>query len=297
MNPERDTAGAVRVWLHEDATDNADRVLDAVLAELDATPQRRPRSFGDGFRTMKAAWLGYGLAAISLVVAATLGLSLLSHRVASPPTRSVSPTPVASPAVSPPPRLPGTPVQGGRYTLAASLGITVEAPPSGWDGTCCPGDPMIFKEADIPAFAAFRFADASLMVVYEDPCNWSQSETQQPSGAAAIAAALSALPGRSGTEPESVIVGGTAAVHVRLKVPDNADFGGCYGHQYRTWNTLIGDPRDQEAPGQIDDIYLVDIGPKTVVFDLGYFPETSKADRRALTAMLDSIRIQPPVSP
>lgn len=297
MNRERDTAAAVRAWLREDARDNADRVLDAVLAQLDATPQRRSRWVAAGFPTMNRSWLAYGFAALSLAAAAIIGLNLVSDRVASPPTPA--PTAAPTPVTPPPPRLSaGGPLFGGRYTLAGALGITVEAPANGWTGRCCPGDPAIFNDADGPApYAAFRFADATQIIVYNNPCDWAHSVTQEPSGAAAIAAALSALPGRSGSEPEQVSLAGTTAVHVRLKVPGKADFGSCYGHLYRTWNTLAGDSRDQEGPGQIDDIYLVDIGAKTVLFDLGYFPETSKSDRRALTAMLESIRISPPFSP
>lgn len=288
MNSERDAARVVRVWLREDGEENADRVLDAVLTELDAIPQRRSTGTFGRFRGMKAGWLGYGLAAISLAAVALLGLNLLSHRVAAPPTATSAPTP----AVSAPPRLAGAPLNGGRYMLAGAHGITVEAPARGWAGYCCPGDPVIFNEEDPPRFASLRYADATLMTLYLDPCHWSQSKTQVPKGAAAIAAAMSALPGRSGSKPEAVTVGGRPAVHVRLTVPRDASAGDCDGHEYRTWSVGAGDPRDQEGPGQIDDIYLVDIGGSTVVIDASYFPETSMADRRALNAMLDSLRIE-----
>jgi hypothetical protein len=52
-----------------------------------------------------------------------------------------------------------------------------------------------------------------------------------------------------------------------------------------------GDPRDQDGPGEIDDIYLIDLGLSTVAIDLSYFPGTSIGDRRALVAMLQSVRI------
>jgi hypothetical protein len=42
MNTDRDTARIFRSWLRTDEHDSADRVLDHVLAVLDATPQHRP---------------------------------------------------------------------------------------------------------------------------------------------------------------------------------------------------------------------------------------------------------------
>ena len=41
MNPERDTTRIVRSWLENGVTDLPDRVLDTVLDQLPATPQRR----------------------------------------------------------------------------------------------------------------------------------------------------------------------------------------------------------------------------------------------------------------
>ena len=41
MDTERDVTRIVRSWLRTDEHESADRVLDNVLALLDATPQRR----------------------------------------------------------------------------------------------------------------------------------------------------------------------------------------------------------------------------------------------------------------
>lgn len=290
MNSERDAARAVRMWLRDGGSENADRVLDAVLVELDTVPQRQPRRMFGRLPSMQAGWLGYGLAAISLVAVALFGLRLVSDRVAAPPTSTSVPSPFASPGASIPPRLNGE-LSGGRYTLAGAHRLTVEAPQSGWAGFCCPGSAGIFNGDDPPRFASLRYADVTLMTIYLDPCHWSTGETLQPKGAADIAAALSRLPGRSGTTPQAVTVAGRAAVHVRLTVPGDASISACYGHEYRTWNVGAGDPRDQDGPGEIDDIYLIDLGLSTVAIDLSYFPGTSIGDRRALVAMLQSVRI------
>ena len=286
MRDQRDTVRIVRRWLDEGTYDRADRVLDVVLAQLDATPQRRAGWLPRWIST-PAKSLRYGIAA-AFIIAVVVAANVLPRSVAGP-----APTPTPAPtAASAPPRLPNAVLNGGRYLLAGAHGITVEAPARGWAGYCCPGDPVIFNEEDLRRFASLRYADATLMILYLDPCHWSQSKTQVPKGASAIAAALSALPGRSGSSPEAVTFGGRLALHVRLTVPGDASIGDCYGHEYRTWNVGAGDPRAQEGPGQIDEIYLVDIGGSTVVLDASYFPETSMADRRALDAMLDSLRIE-----
>ncbi len=41
MTTDRDTTRMVRSWLRTDEHESADRVLEAVLASLDTTPQRR----------------------------------------------------------------------------------------------------------------------------------------------------------------------------------------------------------------------------------------------------------------
>lgn len=305
MDPERDVTRVVRAWLRDDGHDNADRVLEAVLADLDELPQRRSKWMPAGIPSTAAGWLRYGLAAISLAAVVMIALSLLPHRVATPPvpTQTVSPTQAPTPGTSLPSRLPDSQLHGGRYTLFGSFRITIDVPDGGWGGfISAAAAPAIFNDESPPRFASLRAANVTQMTVYLDPCKWDRSAIVQPKGAAAIAAALSALPGRAGTKPEQVSLMGTTAQHVRLTVPDglatsetgggSVSFVGCYGGQYRTWSSAAGDPRDQEAPGQIDDIYLVDHGDSTLLFDASYFPETSASDRRALEAMLQSLRME-----
>ena len=45
MSTERDLTRVVRSWMRDDEYESADRVLDAVLDALDATPQRRATSW------------------------------------------------------------------------------------------------------------------------------------------------------------------------------------------------------------------------------------------------------------
>ncbi|MBA2634323.1 MAG: hypothetical protein H0U86_15220 [Chloroflexi bacterium] len=93
MSTDRDTTRIVRSWLRTDEHESADRVLDAVLDQLDTTPQRRVtwwpvRRFPEMNTTVKLA-----LAAAAVVVAALLGIRFLvpgSQNVGGP---AETPTP------------------------------------------------------------------------------------------------------------------------------------------------------------------------------------------------------------
>ena len=72
---DRDVTGIVRSWLHEDEHENADRVLDLVLDQLDTTPQRRARWPARRFPPMNTA-LRIGLAAAAVLALALLGMQI-----------------------------------------------------------------------------------------------------------------------------------------------------------------------------------------------------------------------------
>jgi hypothetical protein len=97
METDRDTTRIVRSWLEEGRTTLPDRVLDAVLDRVPATPQRRP--WWPVWRTPPmntSAKLAIGMAAVAVV--AVVGIGVLSGRGAVGPGGTV-------PASSPLPKL------------------------------------------------------------------------------------------------------------------------------------------------------------------------------------------------
>ena len=82
MKPERDANGIVRSWLENGVTQLPDRVLDDVLLEIPAIPQRR-RSWGGATlpQLNRAAQVGLATAAVLLVVA--MGLAVFSPAAGS----------------------------------------------------------------------------------------------------------------------------------------------------------------------------------------------------------------------
>ena len=88
---DRDVTRVVRSWLREDEHENADRVLDLVLDQLDTTPQRRATWWPVRRPTTMNTPFRYGIAAVALAVAALLGFTYLNNQVGDP-----DPTPIPS---------------------------------------------------------------------------------------------------------------------------------------------------------------------------------------------------------
>lgn len=301
MRTEQQTTRIVRSWLEEGVTALPDRVLDAVLDQVPATPQRRP-----WWRAWRSPYMNnpvrLAIAAAAVLVVALVGYQFLPSNTGSggPPTAAPSPTPAPTPAATSLARtLPGEgPIEAGTYTifpdgLRSNQAMTIDVP-AGWN-SCCAAPGWIVMKSE-PAFAAILVGEITNLVVYSDSCLWQSSPMSKPVGAAAFAAALEAQPGRQATQPRAITVAGLPGVHVRLTVPDDletttqsdgdATFLDCDAGEYRSF-----DGRWHQGLSQIDDFYFVDIGPRTVVFDISSFPDTAESDLAALEAMLASIEI------
>ncbi len=105
MSADRDVSRIVRSWLNEDAYEDATRVLNAVLDQIDTTPQRRAGWLARRFPPMNNA-IRFGVAAVAVIAIALVGANLYrgsnvgpgSSMVPSPPTSAI-------PSSSPSPRL------------------------------------------------------------------------------------------------------------------------------------------------------------------------------------------------
>jgi hypothetical protein len=99
MTTERDVTRIVRSWLGTDADVSADHILDIVLDELDATPQRRSWWPARSVPEMSTyAKLPIGLAAVAVV--AVVGAALMAVRESDGPAATPSPGPTAVPSPS-----------------------------------------------------------------------------------------------------------------------------------------------------------------------------------------------------
>ena len=128
MSNDPETTRIVRSWLDEGVTRLPDRVLDAVLDEVPATPQRRATWWPVRRYQSMNGMLKYGLAAAVVVIAILLGMNYFGTNVGGSP----DPTPIPSP--TPVGALNGQqPLTPGRYAIEDGTSARVSAEvPSGW---------------------------------------------------------------------------------------------------------------------------------------------------------------------
>jgi hypothetical protein len=105
MSADRDVSRIVRSWLNEDAYEDATRVLDAVLDQIDATPQRRAIWPVWRFLTMNSA-MRMGVAGVAVIAIALVGINLYRGSSVGPGSSTLpSPSASGAPSTSPSPRL------------------------------------------------------------------------------------------------------------------------------------------------------------------------------------------------
>ena len=89
MSTDRDVTRIVRSWLHEDAHEDADRILNLVLDEIDTTPQRRAGWLARRFPPMNNNLVRVALVA-AVILVAIVGITLLPRAGVGGPDASPS---------------------------------------------------------------------------------------------------------------------------------------------------------------------------------------------------------------
>ena len=291
MSTDRDTTRIVRSWLRTDENESADRVLDAVLDQLDATPQRRATRWPARRLSEMNSMARLALAAAAIVVVAWLGINFLvsgGPRIGGPDT-SVAPEP--SFALDPTPTALGAddPLEPGTYVshpLASnpSLAVTFTAP-EGWqayDGrTLVPLGDDSTRGPDGAAFAFGEFSD-----IYSDPCE-SLGEPDVDGGTTAedFAAAFSAQSAYE-VSVADVSVSGYSGKQVELQLPSSFD-ASCPREEY----FVVGGGIYPQGDGNRWQFTILDVeGSRLVIFSHD-FPDTPASIRADIQSMLDSIQI------
>jgi len=102
MSTDLDATRIVRSWLRTDEHESADRLLDNVLALLDATPQHRAPWPVRRFAHMNS-YAKLAVAAVAVVAVALVGINLLPRSSSSVGGAGPAPSPSASPSATPTP--------------------------------------------------------------------------------------------------------------------------------------------------------------------------------------------------
>lgn len=201
-----------------------------------------------------------------------------SQTVTLPPSSAPSPTPAPTPlgeALLPEgPHLlwdPAAPDQGD------GLPTTVVIPASGWYGE--PGGRLILKDEDPdpPTGAGIIGPWFEPLYVFGDPCSWSTTTPDDPAETVTdLMAALAAQALRDASAVTDIVIDGHPGNAITLVVPDDADFSACDQGMFGSWTVGPGlEPyRYHQGPGQIDEIWAVDIDGRLLVMDAAYYEGT-----------------------
>jgi hypothetical protein len=293
MTRDEDFIGQLEGYLdeYEGLTPLPDAISNAVRAQLPKTRQIGPLWGPMRYLNMSISLPGpvrYGLVA-AVVVLAAIGVGALLPRITGRPTATPTATPTPSP--TPPELMAGEQLKPGTYSLSVlglvNATITV---PSGWVAY---DHASVNKNGlDNASITAVIFWDADPHDrVYADPCHWSSGFVDPPVGKTIddLATALADQPDRGDAMPIDVSIDGYRGQMIELSVPSDIRFADCDGGQFRTW-----EGRYHQGPGQIDQIYILDVGGHRLVIDTFFMPATSEGDRAERQAIVDSIQLSRP---
>jgi hypothetical protein len=306
MTTERDMTRIVRSWLRTDEHESADRVLDNVLALLDATPQRRSWWPARRIADMNTfAKLATAIAAV--VVAAVVGINLLPGGGPGGPTASPSPSPSPSPYTSPSPTptpppsaaalifAPAGPLDPGRHALSEDRRPFSVMVPAGWSssgancGICASDAGYLFRGTDGSTDPGAVWMPVwSVDVVSADPC--AKVPAPGATSAAELAADVAALPGTDViTAPEDVTVGGRPAKHVAIKVREDIE---CTPRQFQMWGDN-GVFRWATTLGETNHVWIADLeGGGHFWIEAETYKGSTPALQEEIQAMIDSIEFE-----
>lgn len=288
MNSSRDPERMIHAFLLEGADRLQDQVFDAVRADIDTKRQRVAVGPWRLPTMMRLASLGLGAAAMAAVI--LLGPRLLTAPP-GPGASGASPSPTAIANGAAPTTTTGL-LPVGPFSVNHdpvppwdSPIITVTIPAAGWVS-----DPRAERLSKGPAgdppqsaILLWAFPAGTAFDVYGDPCHWKSTPAGTPATTVdALVGALAAQVSREASDPVEVTFAGPDGYRgkkLSLRVPSAAVFAQCDDNTFTTFN-VVGDPtrsRTQEGPGQIDELWVVNVNGAIVVMDVMYRPDTPAA--------------------
>jgi hypothetical protein len=292
MTTNKEMERIVRSWLEPGLTTLTDDVLDPVLDQLPATPQRRPwwpaRRIAD-----MSAFAKFAIAAAAVMVVAVVGYNLLgaagSGQVGS------SPSPSAEPSSSLPPLAPwtGEAIDPGRYRWTSPVADVSFTLPDGYSGR----DGLMQKNEDTPTAVGFRGnlpgTGYEVNSVYSDAC----SGEPEPIGDSVddLVAALESQ-GSSDVVVGDVAAGSVAGKRIEISETPGLDRSQCtYGIDgpHQIWVEVSGNGYLAFGGDSRAVVYIFDVDGNRLVFWGAFAPETTEADVEEIDAIVQSFEFTP----
>lgn len=263
MNGERDVTRVVRSWLNADEYDSADRVIEAVFATIDTTPQRRATWPAWRLPTMNMyAKLGAVAAAVALV--AFIGYSFVSDgRGLGTPDPTTTPVPTPEPTVltsaSRQTLGPGTYRVEGDF--ARPFTFTIE---SEWILEHLGTDTVSLNRSLDPGA---DWLDIQLIEnVYSDPCAGELTDPPVAKTPEDLIGALAGMTGFTADPITQVAIGAHAGSHVAVTNEMDGDADGCVEGNAIPIYTAVEYPDPAITNGNSrDEFWVVDVDGTPVI--------------------------------
>jgi hypothetical protein len=266
MSTDRDTTRLVRSWLAEGVTTLPDRVLEAVLDEVPATPQRRPmwppRRFGPTSISvrvvMAAAALVLVAALVELVPGLQIGPSASPSGLSATPTAPSTPGPIATAVPTAREALPaGSYHVDGPDTVPFTMSIG-----AGWERD---------SHGFLRAAGGHDIGFGTWVVdrVYGDACHWNGTLLPTPD-VASLEAMLGGQTGHDGggLGPVGLTLAGLPTRRLDYTLEPGADVSGCDDGIARLWpdpGTGVEAGGWAIYPGQRVVLWVIEAGGRTGV--------------------------------
>lgn len=138
--------------------------------------------------------------------------------------------------------------------------------------------------------------------VYGHPCQWSGTLFDPGPSVEDLTDALVDIPLRNASPPTDVTLDGYAGKYLEWSVPadiemnDEGNFPECDAgpdghHDFNSWTgNGWASNRYQQGPGQVDQLWILDVNGSRLVVDAFYMPSTTDEDREELRDVVESIR-------
>lgn len=223
-----------------------------------------------------------------LVGTVVIGVTVLVAACSSPEASPSDATPSSSANQTLPPPPVGD-LDPGTYSLRLTSGVATITVPAGWESL----EPWAVATGADETFMVVAFwpaGDFAVVDIYSDPCAWSTNVVEPRIGPTVddLANALAAQAMRGDAVPTDVTIDRYRGKYLEMSVPTDISFADCDGGQFRSW-----EGRYHQGPGQIDELYILDVGGQREVLIVHHMPGTSAAELAEQQAVFESIDILP----
>lgn len=314
MKARSDTERILDAYLAPEADRLADRVIDAALADIARTPQRRALRVPWRFSLMPSLSRATGVAVVALV--AVVGAGTLFYLNSNPdgsgsqgtplPTATSTPAPTVASTAAVIPALPERTLAAGTYRLrpfsSETLTIDATVPDGGWLGgpPNAIGGPVGESNGPNGVFVAFLRAQT----INSDPCHWDKDGSGRAPQEGDIevgptvddlAEALAGSSAYESTTPVAATLGGFFGKRLELQLAPDASGCDSYdgaGNQYFVFGGRDGSLYAQGGANTWQ-VTIVDVEGTRLIAVLIAYEETSAADLSAARGILESVVITP----